>query len=238
MPERLGIMGGTFDPVHLGHLRTAEEAIDILGLDEMLFIPAGTPPHKPGMQVLAFRHRRRMVELAISSNPRFRLSDIERGVPGKSYTVNTLRTLRERFTGMELFFLVGLDAFLEMDTWFQYRELFRLANITVLRRPGSGEDDVLGFLRGKVSELYRNVSEAGVFSHPELFSVYYLHNTQLDISSSGIRELAASGRSIRYLVPEDVWSYIGEEGLYTGHAGGPGKRKEDARFGKCGTRGQ
>jgi len=237
MPGRLGIMGGTFDPVHLGHLRAAEEAVDILGLDQMLFVPAGSPPHKPGRQILSFEHRRCMLELAIRGNTRFRISDIERGVPGKSYSVNSLRKLRDEFQDVEIFFLVGLDAFLEMDTWFEYREIFRMANIVVLRRPGCGEDDVGDFLTGKVSEHYENYSGTGVFSHPELCSVYYLRNRQFDISSTEIRELAATGMSLRYLVPEGVFRYIAEECLYTDRVGGLGKRKEDARFGNCVTRG-
>jgi nicotinate-nucleotide adenylyltransferase len=207
-------MGGTFDPVHLGHLRTAEEAVYLLELDRMLFVPANSPPHKPGRQVLSYEHRRRMLELAISCNSQFGLSDIERGIPGKSYTVNSLRKFHEAFPGSELFFLVGLDAFLEMNTWFEYVELFRLASIVVLRRPGCGEDDVGEFLARNVSENYHGVSGTGVFSHPELYSVYYLPNTQLDISSTGIREMAAGGRSIRYLVPDVVVSYIGEQCLY------------------------
>ena len=229
MPERFGIMGGTFDPVHLGHLRTAEEAIDIIGLDQMIFVPAGSPPHKPGGCVLSFKHRRRMLELAISGNPHFRLSDIELRIQGKSYTVHSLSRLREEYPGVELFFLVGLDAFLEMDTWFEYRESFRLANIVVLRRPGYREEALGGFLRGKVSDLYDNVSGSGVYLHPELCSVYYLRNTLLDISSTGIRELAARGGSIRYLVPEDVSSYIAEKCLYTGRMGGPGKKEGRCR---------
>lgn len=237
MRERLGIMGGTFDPVHLGHLRAAEEAVDSLGLDRMLFVPAGSPPHKPGRQILSYEHRRGMLERAILGNTRFRISDIERKVSGKSYSVNSLRMLQDEFQDAEIFFLVGLDAFLEMDTWFEYREIFRLANIVVLRRPGCSEDDVGDFLRGKVSEHYGNFSGSGVFSHPELCSVYYLRNRQLDISSTEIRELAAAGRSIRYLVPEGVLHYIVEECLYTEQVGGPGKRKDDARFGNCGTRG-
>jgi len=238
MPERFGIMGGTFDPVHLGHLRTAEEAIDVLGLDRMLFIPAGSPPHKPGRQILSFQHRRNMLELAICGNPRFGLSDIEWRIPGKSYTVNTLRGLHKELQGGELFFLVGLDAFLEMDTWFEFRELFGLACMVVLRRPGYGEKDVGDFLRKKVSEQYEDKSGGGVFSHPELRPVYCLRNTQLDISSTGIRELAASGKSIRYLVPESVLRYIREECVYTDRAGGTGRRKEDAGFGRDGTRGK
>ena len=136
-PRRVGIMGGTFDPVHTGHLRIAEEAREKLGLDRVLFLPAADPPHKPGGSILAFEHRWRMLELATQGNPRFRLSDLESRLPGKSYSVNSLKKLSEEYGGKaELFFLVGLDAFVEVDTWWRFRELFELARMVVLRRPG------------------------------------------------------------------------------------------------------
>ncbi len=214
MPGRLGIMGGTFDPVHLGHLRTAEEALDLLGLDRVLFVPSADPPHKPGLEVLGFEHRWRMLELAIAGNPRFDLSDIERRLPGKSYTVNSLRGLNQEFPGVELSFLIGLDAFLEIDTWYKFAELFELAEIVVLRRPGFGEADVEDFLIRRISGEYKRFSGSGTFTHPLMRPVHYLRNTRLDISSTGIRKLAAEGRSIRYLVPPDEESYIHGGKLY------------------------
>ncbi len=214
MPLRLGILGGTFDPVHLGHLRAAQEALEILGLDEMLFVPAAIPPHKPDREILPFESRRRMLRLAIAGNPRFRLSDIERRMPGKSYTVHTLKRLREENAETEFFFLVGCDAFFEMDTWYKFKEIFRLAAIVVLCRPEYGEEAILEFVSKKVSDLYRIIPENQEIRHPELYSVYTLRNTRMDISSTRIRELAAEGRSVRYLVPDDVLSYIVENGLY------------------------
>lgn len=226
MPKRLGIMGGTFDPVHFGHLRTAEEACEALELDAVLFVPAFEPPHKPGEDILPYAHRRRMLELAISDNPRFMLSDIEKRLPGKSYTVNSLHKLREEFPEAELFFLVGMDAFLEMDGWFQYRELFRLAGMVVLKRPGYDEEDVGEFLRRRVSDGYSMVSGSETFTHPVLFPVHCLLNTRMDVSSTRIRELAAYGRSIRYLVPREVVSYIDGENLYRRHGEGLTKEEE------------
>ncbi len=214
MPLRLGIFGGTFDPVHLGHLRAAEEAMDILGLDEMLFVPVAVAPHKPGGKILCFQSRWRMLQLAIAGNGRFRLSDLEQRMPGKSYTVHSLKHLRKENPGAELFFLVGCDAFFEMDTWYEFKEIFRLAGIVVLCRPGCCEDEILQFVSKKVSELYRIVPENREIRHPVLCSVYSLRNTRIDISSTRIRELAAEGRSVRYLVPDNVWSYIAENGLY------------------------
>ena len=214
MPLRLGIFGGTFDPVHLGHLRAAQEALDILGLDEMLFVPVAVAPHKPSGQILLFESRWRMLQLALAGNSRFRLSDLEQRLPGKSYTVHSLKQLRKENPGAELFFLVGCDAFFEMDTWYQFKEIFRLAGIVVLCRPECSETEILQFLSKRVSELYRIVPENREIRHPVLCSVYSLPNTRMDISSSRIRELASEGRSVRYLVPDNVWSYIGENGLY------------------------
>ncbi|MGA2938309.1 MAG: nicotinate-nucleotide adenylyltransferase [Syntrophobacteraceae bacterium] len=214
MPLRLGIFGGTFDPVHLGHLRAAEEALDILGLDEMLFVPVAVAPHKPGWKILSFQSRWRMLQLALDGNSRFRLSDLEQRMPGKSYTVHSLKHLSRENPGAELFFLVGCDAFFEMDTWYEFKEIFRLAGIVVLCRPECCENEILQFVSNRVSDLYRIVPENRELRHPVLRSVYSLRNTRMDISSTRIRELAAEGRSVRYLVPDNVWSYIAQNGLY------------------------
>jgi nicotinate-nucleotide adenylyltransferase len=216
MALRLGVLGGTFDPVHLGHLRAAQETLDLLGLDEMLFVPVAVPPHKPSGTIASFQARRHMLQLAIGNNPRFRVSDIERRMPGKSYTVRTLRQIHQENPGVELFFLVGGDAFFEIDTWYQFSEIFRLAAIVVLCRPGcgEGEEEILEFVTRKVSDLYRIVPNSREIRHPVLPSLYNLRNTRMDISSTRIRELAAQGRSVRYLVPDDVLGYIVGNELY------------------------
>ncbi len=210
---RLGVMGGTFDPVHIGHLRTAEEALDLLGLNEILFVPAGIPPHKPGRKTLPFEHRWRMLHLATKNNPRFRLSDVESRMPGKSFTVNSLNRLHEEYPQSELFFLVGRDAFFEMHTWFKYREVFGLASIGVLNRPECTEEEIGRYLQDKVSDSYQ-VCSGGMISHPDLPPVYILRNTRLDVSSTRIRELASEGLSVRYLVPDEVSGYITDNQLY------------------------
>jgi nicotinate-nucleotide adenylyltransferase len=221
MPLRLGILGGTFDPVHLGHLRAAEEAVELLGLDEIHFVPAALPPHKTDRHIVSFESRWRMLQLAIADNPRFHLSDLELRIPGKSYTVHSLRSFRREYPGAELFFLVGCDAFLEMNTWHDFREIFALAGIVVMCRADCSLEQVLAFATGKVSGLYEADPSGGQIRHPELRSIYELLNTRIDISSTRIRELVAKGRSIRYLVPDSVWSYIAENSLYTGAAGRP-----------------
>jgi nicotinate-nucleotide adenylyltransferase len=215
MPEKIGVMGGSFDPVHIGHLRVAEEAVELLGLDTLLFIPAAVPPHKPDSKIISINHRWEMLDLALRGNPRFCLSDLEREMPGKSYTVNTLRRLREVSPeSAEIHFLVGMDAFLELDTWWHYRELFELAHIVALQRPGYDEKEVEGFLLEQISPLYRRDAEIDLYRHPSLLPVHYLKNTHLGISSTMIRNLVAEGRSIRYLVPGEVMRYIETESLY------------------------
>jgi nicotinate-nucleotide adenylyltransferase len=213
--QRVGIFGGTFDPVHIGHLRIAEEAVETLGLDKMLFVPAADPPHKPGGSILPFEHRRRMLELALRDNSRFMLSDVEDRMPGKSYTVKTLRRFIDEWEGSaELLFLVGMDAFLEMDTWWNYRELFQLASIVILRRPGHDESRVGEFLHRKISARYVWGTGRGCYSDPEFLPVYLLRNSVLQVSATSIRRLISQGRSVRYLVIPEVLRYIVEKNLY------------------------
>mgnify|MGYP005843800531 CR=1 FL=1 len=217
MPKRIGILGGTFDPVHHGHLRAAEEALEALHLDRILFIPAASPPHKSRTAIQDLDQRMEMLRLAIGDHPRFELSDLEGRIPGKSYTVVTLRTLHGLLSqegDMQLFLLVGMDAFLELNTWWHYRELFELSSLVVLRRPGHPEEALQDFLRVHVSPLYELVIGSDVFVHPELLPVHVVSNTYLGISSTRIRWLAARGKSIRYLVPREVLSYIARERLY------------------------
>lgn len=215
MAKRIGVLGGTFDPVHYGHLRGAEEVREALDLDRLIFIPAATPPHKFEGSILDFEHRWVMLNRAIEENPFFEASDIETHLPGKSYTVVTLRELRDIFQGRpHLFFLVGMDAFLELNTWWRYRDLFGLASLVVLRRPGHPEGRLSEFLKNHVSASYSFDAEAGIFIHPELLPVYAVNNTYVGISSTQIRRLIIQGKSIRYLVPGEVLSYIAENRLY------------------------
>lgn len=217
MTERVGVMGGTFDPVHLGHLRVAEEAVEALSLDTLLFVPAAIPPHKSGKKILPFEHRWQMLRLATEPHSRFKASDVEMRLPGKSYTVVTLQKLSECYAGAaQLFFVVGLDAFLEMDTWWHFHELFELARMVVLRRPGYQESEMSGFLRDRVSALYTYSARESCYRHPQLLPVHYLNNTWLDISSTRIRQLVKEGKSVRYLVLPEVMHYIHENRLYRG----------------------
>jgi nicotinate-nucleotide adenylyltransferase len=212
---RAGILGGTFDPVHFGHLRAAEEVADSLNLSTVMFMPAAEPPHKKQQELTPFVHRWRMLELALAGNPRFVLSDLEYRRSGESYSVDTVGQLLSQY-GQDalLYFIVGLDAFLTLPTWHRYRDLFSLCQLVVVARPGYSPAELDKVLHSSVSERYRFDEDMQGFVHPEHRPVYVRQVTLMDISSSRIREYVAGGRSVRYLLPAEVENYIHEQGLY------------------------
>ena len=165
------------------------------------------------------------------NHPWFEVSDVEERVPGKSYTVITLQQLTEVYgKNTELFFILGMDAFLELDTWWHFKELFALARMVVLRRPGCDEAEMARFLTERVSSAYSCGSEEGFFTHPRLLPVHCLHNTWLDISSTRIRQMVREGKSIRYLVLPEIMEYIQLNRLYRAE----GIFDEPAAQGRCG----
>ena len=211
----IGIMGGTFNPVHLGHLRAAEEVAESLKLRQVIFMPAAKPPHKNSVGLVSFAHRWRMLELAVDGNPLFVLSDLEHQRPGKSYSVETLTQLSRQYGGdEELYFVLGLDAFLELPTWKDYRELFNLCHFVVVARPGFAPESLDTMLKTQIGVSYFFDSQIQGYVHPNKYVVYYREITLLDISSSNIRNLLATSRSVRYLMPEKVEHYIRQQGLY------------------------
>jgi nicotinate-nucleotide adenylyltransferase len=208
-------MGGTFNPIHFGHLRAAEEVAESLRLEQMIFIPAAKPPHKSEVEVVSFDHLWHMMELAIEGNPLFVLSDLEYQRPGISYSVETLTQLsKERGGSEELYFVLGLDAFLELQTWKSYRELFSLCHFIVVARPGFSPESLDAMLTTQVSDRYSLDIQVQGYRHPSLHTVYYREVTLLDISSSAIRKLLAEGGTVRYLLPEKVEEYIQQQRLY------------------------
>jgi nicotinate-nucleotide adenylyltransferase len=216
----LGILGGTFNPVHLGHLRAAEEIAERLDLETVVFMPAAIPPHKPGQNMAPFRHRLEMVRLAVASRPGFAVSDLEsRLPPGPSYTVNTLEAfMKERPPFGELYFLVGYDSFRSIALWQRYRELFALASFAVFRRPGSGgtRQETAEVLRAALGLEPDWDSRLGAFVLGRSAKpVYYHGGTSLAISSTSLRRRLSSGSSVRFLLPEAVWDYIRRHGLYS-----------------------
>jgi nicotinate-nucleotide adenylyltransferase len=213
--RRIGILGGTFDPVHLAHLRIAEEAREALALEEVLFVPAASPPHKSRRRISPAADRVAMLRRALTGNPAFRLSLIEIERPGRSYTIDTLRLLHERSpVQLDVTLLVGLDQFREIGTWRDYRDLFALANVAVLSRPPHAATRLLASLPVAARRDFCYARLRTTLVHESGHRVLLLDVTALDISASGIRRRVGRGQSIRYLVPRAVESYILRRGLY------------------------
>ena len=189
--RRIGLFGGTFDPPHVGHLALAEWAREQLGLDQVLFVPAGTPPHKRGRPHSSAAARVAMTRLAVRGNVAFRLSTLEVRRQGPSFTVDTLRALHARRPGDRLYLLMGEDSLDDFSGWHEPAAIAALATLAVARRPGRRRAR-----RGRAPR------------------VTWLDNPGLELSSSAIRARVRAGRSIRYLVPDAVAAYVRRQGLY------------------------
>ena len=199
MTRRVGVFGGTFDPIHLGHLVVAEEVTGRLGLEVTLFVPAGQPWFKDGSPVTDAGHRLNMARLAVRSNPRFRVCDLEVRRPGPSYTVDTLEHLRRAMPDAEFFVVLGQDALAEIHRWRCPGRVFELATVVGVTRPGAADLDACA-LDGIFPSAARRVIMLDV--------------PQVDVTATELRRRAAAGRSLRYLAPDSVAAYIREHGLY------------------------
>ena len=207
VPGSIGVLGGTFDPIHYAHLALAQEAVESLGLERILFMPAGRPPHKPGVAVTPGADRLAMVRLAIAGNDRFEASRLELDRDGPSYTVDTLEALAassgvggpapNRGAGITL--ILSADAFLGLPSWHEPRRILELARLAVAPRdgyPDAGPDFVAAQFPG--------LEDRAVF----------LDGPRIRLSASDLRDRAAAGHSLRYLVPDAVAAYIGDHCLY------------------------
>ena len=195
---KVGLLGGTFNPPHVAHLVCAAEAYDQLGLDVVLLVPTAVPPHKEAPEDPGAAHRAAMCDLAVEGDDRLRVSRIELERGGPSYTVDTLRALHERDPENELTFIVGGDMAHSLPTWREPEEILRLSRVAVAERAEVRRADIAERLAG-----LDGAERVSFFDMP-----------RIDVSSSEIRRRAAAGRSIRYLVPEAVASYVADRGLY------------------------
>ncbi len=196
---RIGVIGGTFDPIHVGHLILAEEARGRLGLEQVLFVPAGLPPHKVGREITPPERRVEMVRLAIADNEHFALSRVDVDRPGPCYTVDTIRILRDAWGHKaEIYFLMGGDSLLELPTWRHPDLLLRMCHVVALGRPG---------YRAEMADLERILPAIA-------FAIRILDAPRVDVSATAIRQRVRAGRSIRYLVPPPVEQYIYRHRLY------------------------
>ena len=200
MKKRIGLMGGTFDPVHLAHLHIAEESRQAFSLDEVLFIPAAQPPHKQGRKIASAKQRIKMVELAIAGNPAFTLNLLEMRRQGPSYSWLTVQELHECLGAeAELYFITGSDSINDLPTWNHAKDLVAACHFIGAARPEVPLDEqlLLDFFGQKLRQ-----------------HIHELQIPRMEISSTLIRQRIAAGKSIRYLVPEKVADYIEKEGLY------------------------
>lgn len=192
--RRCGIMGGTFDPIHLGHLVTAEAALHEYELDAVYFVPSGQPPHKEDVTDCA--HRYLMTLLATVAHPRFIVSRVEIDRAGYSYTYDTVQHFARQFEHCEIYFITGADVMHDIHKWHRYKELLQSCNFVAATRPGFG------------------ISEVGTLTPQELNGIHFLDVPSLAISSTDIRRRVRTARPIKYLVPSSVEGYIYKHGLY------------------------
>lgn len=202
MKSRIGVFGGTFNPVHLGHLILAQDALEAFDLSRILFVPCNLPPHKDAGHLISAAHRAAMLEKALEDNPDFEICDLEIRRGGTNYSIDTIRHLRKIYPRHELFFIIGSDSLLELHQWKEIDELLNLCQFAIFIRPG--------FDLKKADS--RNLKLAPALSQSLLKNVVAVH--QVDISASDIRHRIAEGMSIRYLVPNAVEIYIAEHNLY------------------------
>ena len=200
---RLGIFGGTFDPVHFGHLALAEECLAAANLDELWLVPAASPPHKGGKKLSRFDQRKEMLELAIAGNEKFKVEPMEADRPGPSFTIDTLEEIHKRKPDDELFLIIGGDSALEFSTWKDPAKIASLATIIVRIRPGF----IMPTEQEFISQLGK---ELGV--HPKV--VFVSGPPYLDVSSSLLKERVSNNKSVRYLLPRAVEIYIQQKKLY------------------------
>lgn len=199
---RLGLFGGTFDPIHYGHLVLAEQCRQQCRLDKIWFVPAGQPPHKSKSAISAARHRVEMVELAIAGHPDFELCTLETDRAGPSYSVQTLEQLSAERPDAKLFFLIGSDSLAELPTWREPQRIVQLAQLVVARRSGAPP--------ASLAELQSCMDRAQL----DRLSEHTVEISAVGISSTEIRARVAAGRTIRYLIPRAVEVYIETHGLY------------------------
>lgn len=204
----LGIFGGTFDPIHYGHLRPAEEVLDALSLDEIRFIPSALPPHRP-VPVASADQRLCMLQLALADFPRFAADDREIRRGGPSYTVSTLESLRAEVGDRPLCLVLGLDAFLGLETWHRWREIPDLAHLVVLTRPGWAMNGLPEWAGG------RQCVHGGSLAQSPAGRLFFLAVKPQNISASGIRSALARGQSVQGLLPQAVQTFICQNHLYS-----------------------
>lgn len=220
--KRIGLFGGTFNPIHIGHVQVIREVKEGFDLDKIFIIPSALPPHKETAGIIDALHRIEMIRLAFSNDPDFVVSDVELKRSGFSYTIDTVRHFKSILPeNTELYFIVGLDAFLEVDTWKSYKVLFLLIPFIVMSRTATGQSDTVlqwknlgSYIKSRISGRYKHSASRSCYIHDVKQPVFLFEVTPVEISSTEIRERIRKGRTIKSLVPEIVEDFIKTKGLY------------------------
>ncbi|NLL81480.1 MAG: nicotinate-nucleotide adenylyltransferase [Tissierellia bacterium] len=198
---KIGLLGGTFNPIHMGHLIISEHIRQVFPLDKVIFIPSSDPPHKDQENLIPAYNRYEMTRLAIQSNPCFEISDIELKREGKSYTFDTIHAIKNEMPLDELYFIIGADILYELNTWKDISGIFKKIKFILVGRNRIEDHKIIK----KIEEYNKGYNS----------SIYYIKGPHIEISSTLIRELVKEGKSIKYLVPKEVEGYIIENNLYT-----------------------
>ncbi len=210
-----GILGGTFDPIHIGHLRCAQEILEIFELEKIIFVPASHPPLKTRGDITPFVHRTEMIRLAAEGNLSFDVSDIEERREGLSYSIETVKYFLKKYgEDMKLYFILGQDAFQKIEMWKNWEELLSLCNFVVMTRPGYSVKHLREILPPHFASQFRYNGDTDEFKGPTDSSIFFREVTLLGVSSTDIRNKIRGGKSIKYIVPESVCDYISKHLLY------------------------
>lgn len=214
--EKIGLFGGTFNPIHSGHIKAAEIVQNRMDLDKVLFIPSYIPPHKDSAEIVSPAHRMKMIELALHSHPRFIPSSIEVDAEERSYSIITLGKIKKLYPNSRIFFILGVDAFLEIDTWKNHEQVLEQCSFVVISRPGFRLEEAESVVQGISRDMMCKLSESENIDDKMLRTrkIFLMPIDALDIASTDIRKKIRKGESIQKIVPDEVNSYIQKNNLY------------------------
>ena len=219
MAKRVGLFGGSFNPVHIGHLRAAEEIKEMLQLDKVIFIPTSVHPLKGSKNVPDGRKRYRMLKIATRDNPDFEVSEIELERGGASYTIDTLKYFSKKYKSREFYFILGSENLSGIEKWKDYQDLFEYSNFVVMKRPGmrsmKGKSAIPSKLR-RMFVLKKSDEDLPYFQHKSSNKLIFLNIRGIRISSTKVRKLIKDKKSVRYFIPNSLYTYIMKNNLYTG----------------------
>jgi len=216
---RVGLFGGSFNPLHTGHLRAAEEVREILELDKVIFIPSSIHPIKNDKNIINAKYRLKMLELATKGIKEFEVSGVEMKRAGPSYTIDTLKHFKSKFKNYRLFFILGSENMARIDTWKDYKELFRYADFAVVGRPGFNFKNIKDIIPSglvKQFKLSNKTAYKTVYKHTKGNNLIFFKIKGIRISSTTLRNIVKNGKSIKYFVPDSVNKYIIKNKLYSG----------------------